>query len=300
MAKILNIGSLNLDYVYAVPHFVAAGETLLASRRDVFAGGKGLNQTVAAARAGAKVFHGGAVGADGDMLLALLRDAGADVSAVSRVDVPTGHAIIQVSPQGENSIIILGGANRAVSPETVEAALAKVDAGDILLLQNEINGLDHIIRRAAQKGLRVLFNPAPMEDAVKALPLDLLDTLVVNEGEGQALAGDMGQALAGDMDALREAYPDQKILLTQGSRGATLWTGTELIFQPAFPVKAVDTTAAGDCFLGYYAAALSEGQPCAAALRLASAASALAVQKQGAAPSIPIRGEVEAFLKGTY
>ena len=292
MAKILNIGSLNLDYVYAVPHFVAAGETLLATRRDVFAGGKGLNQTVAAARAGAQVFHGGAVGADEDMLLDLLRDAGADVSAVSRVDVPTGHAIIEVNPQGENSIIILGGANRAVSPETVEAALAKVDAGDILLLQNEINGLDAIIRRAAEKGLRILFNPAPMEAAVKELPLHLLDTLIVNEGEGRALGG--------DMDALRAAYPRQKILLTQGSRGATLWTGSERLFQPAFPVKAVDTTAAGDCFLGYYAAALAENLPYADALRLASAASALAVQRQGAAPSIPIRREVEAFLKGIY
>ena len=120
MAKILNIGSLNLDYVYAVPHFVAAGETLLASRRDVFAGGKGLNQTVAAARAGAEVCHGGAVGADGDMLLDLLRDAGADVSAVARVDVPTGHAVIQVTPQGENAILILGGANRAVSRYTAD------------------------------------------------------------------------------------------------------------------------------------------------------------------------------------
>ena len=290
MAKILNIGSLNLDYVYAVPHFVAAGETLLATRRDVFAGGKGLNQTVAAARAGAQVFHGGAVGADGDMLLDLLRSAGADVSAVSRVDVPTGHAIIEVNPQGENSIIILGGANRAVSPETVEAALAKVEAGDILLLQNEINGLDAIIRRAAEKGLRILFNPAPMEAAVKELPLHLLDTLIVNEGEGRALGG--------DMDALRAAYPHQRILLTQGSRGATLWTGSERLFQPAFPVKAVDTTAAGDCFLGYYAAALAENLPYADALRLASAASALAVQKQGAAPSIPLRSEVEVFLKG--
>ena len=292
MAKILNIGSLNLDYVYAVPHFVAAGETLLSSRRDVFAGGKGLNQTVAAARAGAEVCHGGAVGADGDMLLDLLRDAGADVSAVARVDVPTGHAVIQVSPQGENAIIILGGANRAVSPETVGIALEKVGPGDILLLQNEINGLDHIIRRAARKGLRILFNPAPMEDAVKDLPLELLDTLIVNEGEGKALAG--------DMDALKAAYPNQKILLTQGSRGASLWTGSEVIFQPAFPVKAVDTTAAGDCFLGYYAAALAEDLPYAAALRLAAAASALAVQRPGAAPSIPVRGEVEAFLKGTY
>ena len=259
MAKILNIGSLNLDYVYAVPHFVAAGETLLSSRRDVFAGGKGLNQTVAAARAGAEVCHGGAVGADGDMLLDLLRDAGADVSAVARVDVPTGHAVIQVSPQGENAIIILGGANRAVSPETVGIALEKVGPGDILLLQNEINGLDHIIRRAARKGLRILFNPAPMEKAVKDLPLELLDTLIVNEGEGKALAG--------DMDALKAAYPNQKILLTQGSRGASLWTGSEVIFQPAFPVKAVDTTAAGDCFLGYYAAALAEDLPYADALR---------------------------------
>ncbi len=291
MAKILNIGSLNLDYVYAVPHFVAAGETLLSGRRDVFAGGKGLNQTVAAARAGAEVCHGGAVGADGDMLLDLLRDAGADVSAVARVDVPTGHAVIQVSSQGENAIIILGGANRAVSPETVGIALEKVGPGDILLLQNEINGLDHIIRRAARKGLRILFNPAPMEDAVKDLPLELLDTLIVNEGEGKALAG--------DMDALKAAYPNQKILLTQGSRGASLWTGSEVIFQPAFPVKAVDTTAAGDCFLGYYAAALAEDLPYADALRLAAAASALSVQRQGAAPSIPLRGEVEDFLKGT-
>ena len=271
MAKILNIGSLNLDYVYAVPHFVEAGETLLSGRRDVFPGGKGLNQTVAAARAGAEVYHGGAVGADGDMLLDLLQNAGADVSAVARVDVPTGHAIIQVSPKGENAIIILGGANRAVSPETVETALSKVDAGDILLLQNEINGLGSIIRRAAEKGLRILFNPAPMEAAVKDLPLELLDTLIVNEGEGKALAG--------DMDALIAAYPHQKILLTQGSRGATLWNGSELLFQPAFPVKAVDTTAAGDCFLGYYAAALAEGLSYAHALRLAAAASALAVQK---------------------
>ena len=292
MAKILNIGSLNLDYVYAVPHFVEAGETLLSSRRDVFAGGKGLNQTVAAARAGAEVCHGGAVGADGDMLLDLLRDAGADVSAVARVDVPTGHAVIQVSPQGENAILILGGANRAVSPETVGIALEKVGPGDILLLQNEINGLDHIIRRAAQKGLRILFNPAPMEKAVKVLPLELLDTLIVNEGEGKALVG--------DMDALKAAYPNQKILLTQGSRGASLWTGSEVIFQPAFPVEAVDTTAAGDCFLGYYAAALAENLPYAAALRLAAAASALSVQRQGAAPSIPLRGEVEDYLKGTY
>ena len=290
MAKILNIGSLNLDYVYAVPHFVAAGETLLSSRRDVFAGGKGLNQTVAAARAGAEVCHGGAVGADGDMLLDLLRDAGADVSAVARVDVPTGHAVIQVSPQGENAIIILGGANRAVSPETVGIALEKVGPGDILLLQNEINGLDHIIRRAARKGLRILFNPAPMEDAVKDLPLELLDTLIVNEGEGKALAG--------DMDALKAVYPNQKILLTQGSRGASLWTGSEVLFQPAFPVEAMDTTAAGDCFLGYYAAALAEDLPYTDALRLAAAASALAVQRPGAAPSIPIRSEVEAYLRG--
>ncbi|MBQ6357560.1 MAG: ribokinase, partial [Clostridia bacterium] len=148
------------------------------------------------------------------------------------------------------------------------------------------------IRRAAEKGLRILFNPAPMEAAVKALPLHLLDTLVVNEGEGKALAG--------DMDALRAAYPDQKILLTKGSRGASLWTGAELLFQPAFPVTAVDTTAAGDCFLGYYAAGLAEGLPYGDALRLATAASALAVQRQGAAPSIPVRREVEDYLKGIY
>ena len=151
--------------------------------------------------------------------------------------------------------------------------------------------MDAIIRRAAKKGLRILFNPAPMEESVKSLPLELLDTLVVNEVEGRALAG--------DMDALRTAYPRQKILLTQGSRGASLWTGSELIFQPAFPVQAVDTTAAGDCFLGYYAAAIAENLPYAQALRLAAAASALAVQRQGAAPSIPIRRDVEEMITRT-
>ena len=289
MARILNIGSLNLDYVYAVPHFVAPGETLCAASRQVFAGGKGLNQTVAAARAGAKVYHAGAVGPDGDRLLKLLEEAGADTSAVEWADVPTGHAIIQVSPQGENAIIILGGANRSISREALDRALDIAEEGDILLLQNEINGFDYIIPQAARRGLRILFNPAPMDESVKNLPLGLIDTLVVNEGEGQALAG--------DMEALKAAYPKQNILLTQGSRGATLFAGGETVFQPAFRVKALDTTAAGDCFLGYYAAALSEGLPYGRALLLATAASALAVQKQGAAPSIPCRAEVEAFAQ---
>ena len=251
MARILNIGSLNLDYVYAVPHFVAPGETLCAASRQVFAGG--------------------------------------NTSAVEWAGVPTGHAIIQVSPQGENAIIILGGANRSISREALDRALDIAEEGDILLLQNEINGLDYIIPQAARRGLRILFNPAPMDESVKNLPLGLIDTLVVNEGEGQALAG--------DMEALKAAYPKQNILLTQGSRGATLFAGGETVFQPAFRVKVLDTTAAGDCFLGYYAAALSEGLPYGRALLLATAASALAVQKQGAAPSIPCRAEVEAFAQ---
>ena len=288
--KVLCFGSLNIDYTYQVDHFVKKGETLSSDGLAVYTGGKGLNQSLALARAGADVTLAGAIGKDGLFLLDTLKEGGVDTSCVKVLEEErTGNAIIQNDREGDNCILLYGGANQKITREMADEVLGRFSAGDFLLLQNEINGLDHIIRRAAQKGLRILFNPAPMEAGVKDLPLELLDTLIVNEGEGRALAG--------DMDALRAAYPNQKILLTQGSRGASLWTGSELIFQPAFPVKAVDTTAAGDCFLGYYAAALAEDLSFAQALRLASAASALAVQKQGAAPSIPLRAEVEAFLR---
>lgn len=288
MGKILNIGSLNLDYVYAVPHFAAAGETLLSAGRQVFAGGKGLNQSVAAARAGAKVLHCGAVGQEGEGLLQLLRDSGANVSNVALVKEPTGHAIIQVAPGGENCIIILGGANRAIPRETVEKALAQTEPGDILMLQNEINDLGYIIEAGAKRGLRILFNPAPMEEKVKELPLELVWCLIVNEGEGKALAGDGA--------ALKKAFPGQRILLTHGGKGAELLYKEERCFMPAFKVNAVDTTAAGDCFAGYFAAALAEELPTQKALALAAAASAIAVGRPGAAPSIPLRTETEAFL----
>lgn len=289
MAKLLNIGSLNVDYVYAVPHFVAAGETLSAADRKTFPGGKGLNQTVAAARAGAKISHAGAIGEDGRFLLELLEQSGADISSTAiRQTIPSGHAIIQVNREAENAIIILSGANGSLTCEEIDKAILRMDAGDYLLLQNEVNALDYIIPKAAQKGLKILFNPAPMTAAVKDLPLELIDTLVVNEGEGRALAG--------DMEALKNAYPKQKILLTRGSRGAQLYADGQCYTVAAFSVEAVDTTAAGDCFMGYYAAALAEGLPYIKALTLASAASAIAVTRAGAAPSIPLREEVEAFL----
>lgn len=165
--KVLNFGSLNIDLVYRVRDFVRPGETISAQEFARFAGGKGLNQSVALARAGAQVVHAGAVGADGGFLLDLLRESGVDCSAVAVVDdVPTGHAVIQVSDAGENSIVLYPGANHRITAELIDRALAPTEPGDVLLLQNEISSMIDIMRRAHDRDLRIFFNPAPDRKSV--------------------------------------------------------------------------------------------------------------------------------------
>jgi|GEM_PF-5646863 len=188
--KVLNFGSLNIDLVYRVRDFVRPGETIPALSFARFAGGKGLNQSLAAARAGARVVHAGAVGDDGGFLLDILRDSGVDCSAVTvDPESPSGHAVIQVADSGENSIVLFPGANHRITPELVARALSCAEAGDILLLQNEISAMPEIMREAAARRMRIFINPAPMTPAVAEYPLELVDTLIVNETEAEALAG---------------------------------------------------------------------------------------------------------------
>ena len=276
--KVLNFGSLNIDLVYRVRDFVRPGETISAASFARFPGGKGLNQSIALARAGAKVLHAGAVGADGGFLLELLRENGVDCAAVEVLDdTPSGHAVIQVSDAGENSIVLYPGANHRIGEELIDRALALTEPGDILLLQNEISCITTIMLRAEERGLRIVFNPAPMTKAVAVYPLDFVDTLIVNETEWEALT--------------RWRPPlNVNVLHTLGARGA-VYNGKIIV--PAERVDhVVDTTAAGDTFIGYFIAELIAGRDVESAMKTAACASAWCIQRPGAAPSIPRRSDL--------
>ena len=285
--RVLNFGSLNIDNVFSVREFVRPGETLAAKNFSRGAGGKGLNQSIALARAGVSVVHAGKIGPDGIFLKETLSSDGVDVSFV---DVSpnefTGSAMIQVSDSGENCIILYGGANQNISREQINRAFESFSSEDILLIQNEISSLDGIMQKAAQKGMRIFFNPAPMADNVFDLPLDLVDTFIVNEIEGAMLARCENDVLP----SLRQKYQAANILLTLGSRGAFYLAKGEVepIFSPACNVeKVVDTTAAGDTFTGYFISGIIRGMSPADALLLAAQAAALCISSPGASSSIP-------------
>ena len=290
--KVLSLGSLNLDHVYAVDHFVRAGETQAALGLNDFCGGKGLNQSIALARAGARVFHAGKVGSDGDMLIKRLSDSGVDVSLVSTdAKLPTGHAIIQVDPKGQNCILIHGGANRAITEEDIDRIVSEFEEGDVILLQNEISNLGYCIKRAAEAGLRVALNPSPMDDQLSKMPeLSLVTWFILNEIEGFELTGERG---ADDIcRVMREKYPSCVVVLTLGKDGVRYYDGEVTEEHGIYDVKVVDTTAAGDTFAGYFLACVSEGLDIKRVLELASKASSLAVSRPGASDSSPSRAEV--------
>ena len=292
--KILNFGSLNLDYVYSVDHFVAEGETLASTVRNTFCGGKGLNQSVALARAGAQVFHAGCTGPEGDMLTDMLQDAGVNITHVRKVDTPTGHAIIQVDPNGRNCILLFGGANQCNDPDYVDTVLTHFEQGDWLVLQNEISSLSHLISAAKRKGMTVVLNPSPFDKSLIAAGLGQVDYLLLNETEGKQLTG--YEAPAEILNAIRACFPTLKVVLTLGKDGCIYDDGAQRISHGIYAVKAADTTAAGDTFTGFFISAISAGLPPADAIRRASAASAIAVSRPGAAPSVPTACEVDQFL----
>lgn len=290
--KILNFGSLNLDFVYRMHTFIRPGETAAALSRNVVCGGKGLNQSIALARSGVRVYHAGNVGKDGGPLLDLLQSAGVDISCIRELDVPGGHTIIQVSDSGENAIILFPGANASADHEQVRQVLGRFDAGDLLVLQNEVSCIPELIRGAKERGMRIAMNPSPVE-GTERYPLHLLDFLFVNEDEAGYLAGNGEAAIV-----LRQKYPNTSLIITCGARGA--WylgaDGTD-VWQPAVPVFPVDTTAAGDTFMGTFLALWSMGRDIPECLLTAAHAASLCIQKPGAAPSIPEMAEVLEFMK---
>lgn len=299
--KVLCFGSLNIDYTYKVPHFVKKGETLASERLQVFGGGKGLNQSVALAKAGTEVYHAGSIGQDGMFLLDMLKDAGANTDFVKILDtVRTGNAIIQNDKSGDNCIILYGGANQAITREQVDEVMSHFESGDYLVLQNEINELGYIVEKAHEKGMIIVLNPSPMNEKILALPLDVINYFILNEVEAAQILGkeDKGEEsweqIAGD---LLKKFPQATIVLTMGSEGSVFKNQKETVCQSIYKVQAVDTTAAGDTFSGYFIGGILGGLSAKEAMDQASKASAIAVTRKGAAPSIPLLAEVQNYNK---
>lgn len=291
--RALNFGSLNIDYVYSVAHTVKPGETLSAGSCSSFCGGKGLNRSVALARAGAEVFHAGSIGSDGEMLCEKLGEFGVNTDFISVTTGQSGHAIIQVSEGGQNAILVYGGANKTITEKQIDDVPASFNAGDFLFLQNEINSVEYLIRKAKSMGLTTVFNPSPFTPEILSLPLGSLSFIVVNETEANELTG---KTSADDIiSAFSEKYPGVNVLLTLGDDGSVCSFNGEVCRQAAFRVKAVDTTAAGDTFTGFFFAFLDRAGV-REALRVASAASALAVSRAGASDSVPTVDKVMSFL----
>ena len=292
--KVLNYGSLNLDYVYHVPHFVQAGETLSAASQTVKAGGKGLNQSIALAKAGAQVWHAGCIGRGGEMLQTLLRDNGIHDEYIYPTETMQGNAVIQVNAAGENCILLYGGSNQCITAEQIENTLLAFSEGDWLVLQNEVNGVASIVDLAWKKGMKIALNPSPFNDKLASVDYNKLSWILVNEIEAEQLSGCKEPENA--WETIHARHPQLSVLITLGGAGSIAWSvrngQVEKAQQLAYPVKAVDTTAAGDTYTGYFLSGLMEGRALQACMERAAKAAAIAVTRQGAAESIPNHDEL--------
>tara|TARA_B100001750_G_scaffold52282_1_gene39753 strand:- start:10463 stop:11326 length:864 start_codon:yes stop_codon:yes gene_type:complete len=284
--KILNFGSINKDFVYLVENFVQSGQTISSKKYEVFLGGKGLNQSVALAHSGANIYHAGCINKNDDSIIIQLNKWGVNTDNIIKVEDPTGHAIIQVNDNGENSIIIHGGANHSISSEQIENTLNKFKSGDILVLQNEINKIEEIINRGYEIGMKIFLNPAPFTKEIINYPLQKLDTLIFNESEGFGLS-------SGEQDKtkilkyLSKKYPSTKLLLTLGKKGSIYIYNNKVIEIPANKVNSVDTTAAGDTYIGYFISSYYKNNEVKESMEIASKAASISTTKMGGAISIP-------------
>lgn len=291
--KVLNFGSLNLDYVYSVDHMVAAGETLASFDMRTFCGGKGLNQSIALAKAGVAVYHAGLIGEEGEELLMACRQACINTKFIRKIDEKCGHTIIQVDKSGQNCILLYGGANQCISKEFVDEVLAEFDRGDILLLQNEINQLAYIISKAYEKGMQIIMNPSPFNEHLKECDLSKISMFLINEIEGEQISGQ--KEADAILRELKKKFPKSKVVLTLGKEGSLYQDEDTCLHQKIYPVETVDTTAAGDTFTGFFIASMLEGMPTQEGLDMAARAASIAVSRKGAASSIPLREEVESM-----
>ena len=283
--KILNFGSINKDFFYSVNDFVRPGETISSNGYDIMIGGKGLNQSVGISKAGVKVYHAGIINKDDTFIIDKLKSWKINCDNILLSDNPTGHAIIQVNKKGENSIIIHGGANHDFNLKSIKSILSKFETGDVLLLQNEINNIDEIIDRAHYKKMKIIFNPAPFNNDILKYDLNKINTLILNQSEGEGLSNEKIPNKI--LKVLNNNFKNTEIILTLGEKGSLYSYKDELIKIRAHDVKTVDTTGAGDTFIGYYVAGFASKMNKKDNLNRASEAAALTTIKLGGAESIP-------------
>ncbi|MFJ2431351.1 ribokinase [Pseudomonas sp. NPDC087804] len=300
-ANVVVIGSLNMDLVTRAPRLPVGGETLIGHSFATVSGGKGANQAVAAARLGAQVAMVGCVGNDdyGVQLRDALLAEQIDCQAVSVVEDSSGVALIVVDDNSQNAIVIVAGANGAMTPAVIDQFDAVLQAADVVICQLEIPDatVGHALKRARALGKTVILNPAP---ASRPLPADwftAIDYLIPNESEATALSGLPVDSLESAEKAASHliAMGAGKVIITLGAQGSLFANGQSFEHFPAPKVKAVDTTAAGDTFVGGFAAALAAGKSEAEAIRYGQIAAALSVTRAGAQPSIPTQSDVQAF-----
>ncbi|QXZ16447.1 ribokinase [Pseudomonas sp. AO-1] len=300
-ANVVVIGSLNMDLVTRAPRLPKGGETLIGHSFATVSGGKGANQAVAAARLGAQVAMVGCVGNDdyGVQLRDALLAEQIDCQAVSTVADSSGVALIVVDDNSQNAIVIVAGANGAMTPAVIDRFDAVLQAADVIICQLEIPDatVEHALKRARELGKTVILNPAP---ASRPLPADwftAIDYLIPNESEAAALSGLPVDSLEAAESAASQliAMGAGKVIITLGAQGSLFANGKGFEHFPAPKVKAVDTTAAGDTFVGGFAAALASGKSEAEAIRYGQVAAALSVTRAGAQPSIPTMSDVQAF-----
>lgn len=293
--KALTIGSMNIDHVYSVDHIVQPGETLTTGSMNVFLGGKGINQSMALAKAGGEVYHSGMIGDDGQMFIDACREYGVNSDYIRMIDEKTGHTIIQVDKNAQNCILLYGGANQCLTEEFVDEVLSNFEKDDLLLLQNEVNLLPYIINRAYEKEMLIALNPSPFDEKLNACDMSKIGIFLLNEIEGGQITGETEPDLI--LDKLQQLYPEARIVLTLGKDGAVYAHKNERYEQPIFKVQAVDTTAAGDTFTGYFLAGIMSGMAVPDILKMSAKASSIAVTRPGAVQSIPYRNEVEEALR---
>ena len=287
--KILSFGSMNIDNTYSVDEFVQPGETITAKNLSKFCGGKGLNQSIALASAGADVAHFGCVGEDGDILLDMLKSRGVNTDSVIKIDN------IQVDSHGQNSILLYPGANRRMTPELIDRELEKYSCGDWLLIQNETNCLEYIMRAANKKGMKIAFNPSPMDGTVSTLPLEFVDLFLVNEIEGAAVTGkEITEEITAEFEKL---FPNAAVILTLGKKGSIFKSEKDMLFQPSYCGTVKDTTGAGDTYTGFFIANYINGVSPQECMRIAAMASTVQISRDGAAIAIPTKQEVLNALK---
>lgn len=292
--RILNVGSLNIDYVYEVNNLVKAGETVKVKKLIKTSGGKGLNQSISCSKAGLEVYHLGMIGREGQFLCDELSKNKVKTDYVTYIDDIDGHAIIQVNNVGQNCILVYPGTNDMLSLDMVRSIIDKFTSKDVLLVQNETNLVSEIIELASNKGMRIAFNPSPISEDILDYPIDKVDWLFVNQTEGEVLSNEY--VPINMLERLIQRFPSTEIILTLGINGCMIGNEQGIWSYPTLDVPVVDTTGAGDTFTGYYLRGILMPIDGVSAAECATIASNIAITRRGASQSIPSIGEVLEYL----